>query len=98
MLFHGFRLCYRYDSDHPRLDPYRINCPPRIFCKGGVLTAPTAGTLAAILADAGSMVTSSVTWIGSFVGAITSNPLIEAFVIVAFVGLGVGLIQRLVRV
>lgn len=59
---------------------------------------PTAGTLAAILADAGSMVTSSVTWIGSFVGAITSNPLIEAFVIVAFVGLGVGLIQRLVRV
>lgn len=61
-------------------------------------TAPTVGTLAAILADAGSMVTSSVTWIGSFVGAITSNPLIEAFVIVSFVGLGVGLIQRLVRV
>lgn len=98
MLFHRFRLCYCYDSDHPRLDPYRINFFLRIFCKGGVLTAPTAGTLAAILADAGSMVTSSVTWIGSFVGAITSNPLIEAFVIVSFVGLGVGLIQRLVRV
>jgi hypothetical protein len=31
------------------------------------------------------------------VGAITSNPLILAFVIVAFVGLGVGLIRRLVR-
>lgn len=61
-------------------------------------TAPTAGTLAAILADAGSMVSSSVTWIGSFIGAITSNPLIEAFVIVSFVGLGIGLIQRLVRV
>lgn len=30
-------------------------------------------------------------------GAITSNPLILAFVIVAFVGLGVGLIRRLVR-
>lgn len=98
MLFHRFRLCDCYDSDHPRLDPYRINFFLRIFCKGGVLTAPTAGTLAAILADAGSMVTSSVTWIGSFVGAITSNPLIEAFVIVSFVGLGVGLIQRLVRV
>lgn len=61
-------------------------------------TPPAVGTLAAILADAGSMVTSSVTWIGSFVGAITSNPLIEAFVIVSFVGLGVSLIQRLVRV
>ncbi len=98
MLLHGLRFCHCYDSDHPRLDPYRINFSLRIFCKGGVFTAPTVGTLAAILADAGSMVTSSVTWIGSFVGAITSNPLIEAFVIVSFVGLGVGLIQRLVRV
>lgn len=59
---------------------------------------PTAGTLAAILADAGSMVTSSVTWVGSFIGAITSNPLLEGFVIVSFVGLGIGLIKRLVRV
>lgn len=68
--------------------------------KGGIITSPTpaVGTLAAILADAGSMVTSSVTWIGSFIGAITSNPLLEAFVIVSFVGLGIGLIQRLVRV
>lgn len=98
MLFHRLCFCYSYDSDHPRLDPYRINFFLQIFCKGGVLTAPTAGTLAAILADAGSMVTSSVTWIGSFIGAITSNPLIEAFVIVSFVGLGIGLIQRLVRV
>lgn len=101
MLFHRFRLCYCYDSDHPRLDPYRIIFFLRIFCKGGVLTGPSVpsvGSLAAILADAGSMVTSSVSWIGSFVGVITSNPLIEAFVIVSFVGLGVGLIQRLVRV
>ena len=63
-----------------------------------MITTPTVGTLAAILADAGSMVTSSVSWIGSFIGAITSNPLIEAFVIVCFVCLGIGLIQRLVRV
>lgn len=63
-----------------------------------MILTPTAGTLAAILADVGSMVTSSVTWIGSFIDAITSNPLIEAFVIVSFVGLGIGLIKRLVRV
>lgn len=65
--------------------------------KGGAFTTPTVGTLAAILADVGSMVTSSVGWVGSFVGAVTSNPLLEAFVIVSFVGLGVGLIKRLVR-
>lgn len=46
----------------------------------------------------GSIVTSSVSWIGSFVGAITSNGLLEMFVIVSFVGLGIGLIKRLVRV
>lgn len=63
-----------------------------------ITTPAAAGSLAAILADAGSMVTSAVSWIGSFIGAITSNPLLEAFVIVSFVGLGIGLIQRLVRV
>lgn len=65
--------------------------------KGGASTTPAVGSLAAILADVGSMVTSSVGWVGSFVGAVTSNPLLEAFVIVSFVGLGVGLINRLVR-
>lgn len=65
--------------------------------KEGILTTPTAGTLAAIISDIGSLVTGSVSWIGSFVGAITSNPLILMFVIVGFVGLGVGLIKRLIR-
>lgn len=60
-------------------------------------TAP-AVTVATILGDVSSFVTSSVSWIGSFVGAITSNPLILTFVIVAFVGMGIGLIKRLVRV
>lgn len=50
-----------------------------------------------ILTNVGSIVTSSITWINAYVGAITDNPLIEMFVIVAFVGLGVGLIQRLIR-
>ena len=43
------------------------------------------------------MVTGAVSWITSYVGAITSNPLILAFVIVSFVGLGVGLINRLIK-
>lgn len=58
-------------------------------------TTPTG--MAAILSDVGSIVTSSIGWIESYVGAITGNPLIEMFVIVAFVGLGVGLIRRLIR-
>ena len=39
--------------------------------------------------------TSAVSWIGSFVGAIVDNPLILTFVIVGFVGLAIGLIKRL---
>ena len=54
-------------------------------------------TLATLITDIGSMVTGAVSWITSYVGAVTSNPLILAFVIVAFVGLGVGLINRLIK-
>ena len=67
--------------------------------KWGVLTSPTpaAGSLTAIISDIGSIVTGAVSWVGSFVGAITDNPLILMFVIIGFVGLGVGLIKRLIR-
>lgn len=50
-----------------------------------------------ILTNVGSIVTSAITWVNSYVGAITGNPLIEMFVIISFVGLGVGLIRRLIR-
>ena len=56
--------------------------------------APAISTL---LSNVTAFVTSAVSWVGSFVGAITSNPLILMFVIVAFVGLGVGLINRLIK-
>lgn len=61
------------------------------------MTAPAAGTVAAILADATSVVTAASGWITTYVNAITGNPLIEMFVITTFVGLGVGLIRRLIR-
>lgn len=57
----------------------------------------TAATLSTILSDVGSIVTQAVTWIGQYATVITSNPLIEMFVVVSFVGLGVGLIKRLIR-
>ena len=58
----------------------------------------TTVTIATIVGNVTTLVTEAIKWVGSFVGAITSNPLLLMFVIVAFVGLGVGLIKRLVRV
>ena len=56
-----------------------------------------AVTIATILTQVSSIVTSGITWVGQFVGAITANPLILMFVIVSMVGLGIGLIKRLIR-
>lgn len=58
---------------------------------------PEVGTMSAILTAIGNIVTSAISWVGSFVTVVTGNPLILLFVIVAFVGLGVGLLSRLIR-
>ena len=68
------------------------------FTLKGVFFQEATITVATIVSNVSSLVSESVKWVGSFAGAITSNPLILTFVIVAFVGLGVGLIKRLVRV
>ena len=54
-------------------------------------------TMAEILTQVTSIVTEAVGWIGQYVTVITSQPLLLMFVVVAFVGLGVGLIKRLIR-
>lgn len=64
--------------------------------KEGNFTTSVA-TIQTILTSVGTFVTEAVKWVGSYVTVITENPLILAFVIVAFVGLGVGLIRRLIR-
>lgn len=53
--------------------------------------------MADIISAVSSLVTASVGWINSFVDVITGQPLLLLFVIVGFVGLGVGLIKRLIR-
>lgn len=53
--------------------------------------------MSSIIADVTSIVTAAITWVTSFVGTITSNPLILMFVLISFVGLGVGLLRRLIR-
>ena len=55
-------------------------------------------TMATILSNVSAFVTEVISWVTSFCTCITSQPLLLMFVIVAFVGLGVGLIQRLVRI
>lgn len=61
-------------------------------------SSPAAYTISTMLTDIGSWVTSSVTWVGEFVGAITENKLILGFVLVALIGTGIGVINRLIRV
>ena len=48
-----------------------------------------------IISSVTSLVTAAIGWVNSFVGAITGQPLLLLFVIISFVGLGVGLIKRL---
>lgn len=56
-----------------------------------------AVTIGSIAGDITTLVTSAISWVGSFVGAITGSPLLLMFVVVAFVGLGVGLISRIIH-
>lgn len=56
-----------------------------------------AVTVSSILTDVGSLVTAAIGWVGQFANAITGNPLLLIFVVAAFVGLGVGLISRIIR-
>lgn len=50
-----------------------------------------------LLNNVADIVTAGINWVSAFVGAITSNELILMFVLVGFVGLGIGLIRRLIR-
>lgn len=53
--------------------------------------------MASILSSVTDFVTAAIGWVTQFTTVITGQPLLLMFVIVAFVGLGVGLIKRLIR-
>lgn len=53
--------------------------------------------MTAILSNVTLFVTEAIKWVTSFATTITDTPLLLMFVITAFVGLGVGLIKRLIR-
>lgn len=52
------------------------------------------GTSSAIIAVVSDVVTASVGWMGDIVEFITANPLALIFVTISLVGLGVGLLRR----
>lgn len=58
----------------------------------------TAITISTVLTEVGNVVSSGIEWIGDYLTVITSNPVLLLFVIVPFVGLGIGLLRRLMRV
>lgn len=64
--------------------------------KGGISTTASA-SVATIIGQAGDIVTEALGWVTETVTTISNNPLIMTFILVAFVGLGVGLIRRMIR-
>ena len=52
-------------------------------------------TVSTILGYVTSIVTSAVSWMGSFATFVTGNPLVLVFVLIPLVGLGIGLFRRL---
>lgn len=52
--------------------------------------------MATFITAISSIVTASVGWIGSGVSAITSNPLLELFVLFGMCGVGIGLVRRII--
>jgi len=63
-----------------------------------VSTTPAAVTVSTILTAAGEVVTEALSWVTEVATTMTNTPIILTFVVVAFVGLGVGLIRRMMRV
>lgn len=56
----------------------------------------TAVTLTNILSNVSSVVTSALSWATSVVTFITANPIVMVFVIIPLVGLGIGMVKRMI--
>lgn len=56
----------------------------------------TAATVSSVLTDIGTVVTQAMSWAADVATFIASTPLVMIFVSVAMVGLGVGLIRRMI--
>lgn len=55
-----------------------------------------AVTLSTILTDIGTIVTQALTWASSVVTFIQANPIVMVFVLIPLVGLGIGMVKRMI--
>ena len=55
--------------------------------------------MAGLITNVGDLVTGSITWMGAFIGAITKagNEILLLFILVPLVGLGAGLLKRMLH-
>ncbi len=59
-----------------------------------------ATALSTILTNIGSVITSAITWMGDFLSLITKsgNEILFIFCVIPLVGLGVGLVRRMMNI
>lgn len=55
-----------------------------------------SATVSTILTSIGSVVTQAMTWAGNVVTFIGDNPLVMVFVSLPLVGLGIGMVKRMI--
>lgn len=58
----------------------------------------TAMTMATLLSTITEVFTSAIGWVGTVAETVASNPLLLVGVVISFIGLGIGLFSRLLRV
>lgn len=58
----------------------------------------TAMAISELMTNATGIVTPALQWVGQVVTTITSNPLLLLFALLGLVGLGVGLVRRILAV
>lgn len=59
--------------------------------------AATATTMAALLSTIGDVLDAAVGWVGVIANVVTSTPLFMIGVVIMFVGVGIGLVSRLLH-
>ena len=59
--------------------------------------AATAATMATLLSTIGEVLNAAVGWIGVIANVVTSAPLFMIGVVIMFVGVGIGLVSRLLH-
>lgn len=58
----------------------------------------TAMTMATLLTTITDVFTAAIGWVGTVAETVSSNPLLLVGVVISFIGLGIGLFSRLLRV